>query len=75
VLPYAELTAIHQLGSDGQPATLTPQQLDGASRRTMTPVTIINCPSRRPAQLFAENPAANLQFPELNANRDIVTAQ
>ncbi len=73
-LPYVELRALHQLGSDGQPATLTPAQLDGASRRTMTPVSIINCPSRRPAALFAENPAGNLQFPELNANRDIVTA-
>jgi prepilin-type N-terminal cleavage/methylation domain-containing protein len=74
LLPYVELAAIHKLGSDGNPATLTPGQLDGATKRTMTPVPIINCPSRRPAQLFMENPAANLQFPELNANRDAVTA-
>jgi prepilin-type N-terminal cleavage/methylation domain-containing protein len=74
ILPYAEMQAIHALGSDGKPDVLTPAQLDGASQRTMTPVAFINCPSRRPAKLFAENPAANLQFPELNANQAIVTA-
>ena len=58
----------------GNPGALTPQQLEGASRRTMTPVSLLNCPTRRPAMLFMENPASDLQFPELNANRDIVNA-
>jgi prepilin-type N-terminal cleavage/methylation domain-containing protein len=73
LLPYVEQSPIHKLGSDGNPGTLTPAQLDGASRRTMTPLSLLNCPTRRPAQLFMENPASNLQFPELNANRDVVT--
>jgi hypothetical protein len=74
LLNYVELPAIHKLGSDGNPGSLTTQQLEGASRRTMTPVSLLNCPTRRPAMLFMENPASDLQFPELNANRDIVNA-
>jgi prepilin-type N-terminal cleavage/methylation domain-containing protein len=74
ILPYLEIQSIHDLGKDGDPKTLTTQQLNGASQRAMTPVQVFNCPSRRPAKLFDENPASNLQFPELNANRDIVTA-
>jgi prepilin-type N-terminal cleavage/methylation domain-containing protein len=74
ILPYIELQNIHSLGKDGNPNTLTPGQLDGASKRTMTPVSMFNCPTRRPAKLYQEHPDANLQFPEINANRDIVTA-
>jgi prepilin-type N-terminal cleavage/methylation domain-containing protein len=73
ILPYLELQTIHSLGKDGNPATHTQAQLDGATKRTMTTVNTFNCPSRRPAKLYVENPASNLQFPEVNANRDLVT--
>jgi prepilin-type N-terminal cleavage/methylation domain-containing protein len=73
ILPYVEQQIVHDLGKDGNAGTLTPVQLDGASRRAMTAISILNCPTRRPAKLFQENPDPSLQFPELNANRDIVT--
>jgi prepilin-type N-terminal cleavage/methylation domain-containing protein len=48
VLPFIEQQALHDLGSDGNPDTLTPQQLKGAADVLEQPINIINCPSRRP---------------------------
>lgn len=47
ILPYIEQNALHQLGSDGDPEVITPQQRDGAARLIEAPFPIITCPSRR----------------------------
>ena len=47
LLPYLEQTALHQLGADGNPNTLTPGQLEGAAVRVQTPLTVMQCPTRR----------------------------
>jgi hypothetical protein len=47
ILPYIEETAFHASMSDGDPATMTPTQLQGASRIISSPITIITCPARR----------------------------
>ena len=47
VLPFIEQQALHDLGSDGNPNTLTTQQLAGAADVLEQPISIINCPSRR----------------------------
>lgn len=47
VLPFIEQQALHDLGSDGDPNTLTPQQMKGAADVLEQPISIINCPSRR----------------------------
>ena len=47
VLPFIEQQALHDLGSDGDPDTATPQQLKGAADVLEQPISIINCPSRR----------------------------
>lgn len=48
VLPFIEQQPLHDLGSDGDPSTATLQQLKGAADVLEQPITIINCPSRRP---------------------------
>ena len=48
VLPFIEQQALHDLGSDGNPNALTPQQMKGAADVLEQPISIINCPSRRP---------------------------
>jgi prepilin-type N-terminal cleavage/methylation domain-containing protein len=52
VLPFIEQQALHDLGSDGNPNAVTPQQLKGAADVLEQPITIINCPSRRPNQAW-----------------------
>ncbi len=52
ILPYLEQSALHELGSDGDPNRWTQTQLDGATRCIQTPLSIMNCPTRRPSQLF-----------------------
>ncbi len=48
ILPFIEETALHDLPSDGQPLVHTDPQLEGANQMLANPITIINCPSRRP---------------------------
>ncbi len=47
LLPYMEQTAVHELGADGDPDTLSSGQLDGVNEATHTPLVYMNCPSRR----------------------------
>lgn len=46
-LAFIEEGALHDLGSDGNPSVITPQQITGASSLVEAPITIINCPTRR----------------------------
>jgi type II secretory pathway pseudopilin PulG len=57
ILPYMEEGDIYELGSDGQANTITTQQRDGAAKREQIPVTVYNCPSRRPAMAYPVNPS------------------
>ncbi|MEO2045390.1 MAG: DUF1559 domain-containing protein [Pirellulales bacterium] len=52
VLPYIEQGNLHDMGSDGMPDTLSTQQLEGAGLMLALPITIINCPTRRPSTSF-----------------------
>jgi prepilin-type N-terminal cleavage/methylation domain-containing protein len=76
VLPFIEQQALHDLGSDGNPDTLTPQQMKGAADVLEQPISIINCPSRRsntpwPMKLnsAAELPNAEYREPSALAGR------
>lgn len=50
-LPYLEEGALHDLGSDGDPNTLTTQQRNGAYRVVTSPLEMVRCPSRRETTL------------------------
>jgi len=52
LLPYIEQQAVHDLGADGDAATITDVQRDGALRRDQTPLAGFNCPSRRRSVLY-----------------------
>lgn len=52
ILPHIEQDAIYQLGADGDPATITTTQRDGAYQRDQTPVAMFVCPSRRRNQIY-----------------------
>ncbi len=47
ILPYIEQQQLHDLGADGQPDVITPQQEAGAMEMVLNPIPVINCPSRR----------------------------
>jgi prepilin-type N-terminal cleavage/methylation domain-containing protein len=51
ILPYIEEQAVYNLPDDGDKA-VTPNQRNLALRLQESPVTIFNCPSRRPAKVF-----------------------
>lgn len=51
ILPYIELAAIRELGTDGMPDVLTDQQMQGARRASQMPIPWYACPSRPTAGL------------------------
>ncbi|MDY0169340.1 MAG: DUF1559 domain-containing protein [Thermoguttaceae bacterium] len=53
ILPFIEQEALHALPGDGDPATITDEQKEGAKQMVMTPLSVMNCPSRRRAQLYS----------------------
>lgn len=55
VLPYIDQTDLHDLGSDGLPESMDPAKLDACARRIQTPLTCMNCPTRRPSVTFSVN--------------------
>lgn len=60
-LTYIEEQALHDLGSDGDRIALSKAQRLGARDVVTQPITIINCPSRRPVGTFpmSTNEAGN----------------
>jgi prepilin-type N-terminal cleavage/methylation domain-containing protein len=52
ILPFIEEEAIYRLPDDGNQTVITPQQRDLALKMQESPVTIFNCPSRRPAKAY-----------------------
>jgi type II secretory pathway pseudopilin PulG len=53
MLPYMEQQQLHGLGGDGQPEVVTAAQRAGTVTAMKTPISAMNCPSRRPASLYA----------------------
>ena len=52
ILPYIEQAELHELGKDGDPNTWTDTQKTGSARCQQTPLSVINCPTRRPAIVY-----------------------
>lgn len=75
-LPYIEEGAGYELAGDGDPDNLTAQQLEGARRLIQEPISIVNCPSRRPAiaypNMFNGAPLdpINANLPEVSGRLD-----
>lgn len=68
LLPFIEETALHDLGSDGQPDVITSEQKAGAAQLIETPFTLITCPSRRGPEVHQISPPA-LADNFINADR------
>lgn len=64
ILSFIEQQALHDMGSDGNPNAATPQQLKGAADVLEQPITIINCPSRRPNSPWPLDPNITLRNAE-----------
>jgi len=52
ILPYIEQQALYNLGSDTDPNNVTQAQRDGALKRDQTPLSVLNCPTRRRAVVY-----------------------
>lgn len=52
LLAFLEHDAVRQLGADGQPDVITPQQSAGAIAAVETPIEFFICPSRRSAAAY-----------------------
>jgi len=52
VLPYLEQGAVHELPSDDDGATITSKQKQGALKMVRTPLSLLNCPTRRRPILY-----------------------
>jgi prepilin-type N-terminal cleavage/methylation domain-containing protein len=51
-LPYFEQYSLYDMVSDGEPDRLTREQRIGASQIIQTPLSVINCPSRRANAIY-----------------------
>ncbi len=52
LLPYIEESSYYDAAGDGDREEMSQAQLDGARQCVQSPITIINCPTRRPSQPF-----------------------
>jgi prepilin-type N-terminal cleavage/methylation domain-containing protein/prepilin-type processing-associated H-X9-DG protein len=79
ILPYMEQQPLHDLGMTGQPDVWPPPaaKLAGAAQVEQTPLTTMNCPSRRPAVAFAMAlwPGSSAYFQAYNAGPTQVLAR
>ena len=78
-LPYMEQSSAWSLPGDGQANVVTDTQRNGANKLSKTLLPVVNCPSRRPNQLFpkpvdgtfvARNAANNTAADNLAARSD-----
>jgi prepilin-type N-terminal cleavage/methylation domain-containing protein/prepilin-type processing-associated H-X9-DG protein len=56
ILPFIEESSFYNRASDGVKTSMNQQQLDGARLCVESPITIINCPSRRQSIAFQIGP-------------------
>jgi len=68
ILPYLQQTAVYELPRDDDPHKLTTKQKNGAREMTLTPLTLMNCPSRRRSVLYAK--PVNGRFIAFNATKN-----
>ena len=52
ILPFMEQQNVYDLGTDGDPNTITDAQRDGALERDHTPLPMFVCPSRRRPKIY-----------------------
>ena len=73
ILPFAEQTALWALPADGDPYVVTAEQRARAMEMVMTPVDLMNCPTRRPSILYPDAgwlSAHNMDRPPSGARSD-----
>jgi prepilin-type N-terminal cleavage/methylation domain-containing protein len=51
-LPFLDQEPLWRMPDDGDAVNITDRQKDGAGMMCQTPLAVMNCPSRRPAQLY-----------------------
>ncbi len=68
ILPFFEEVSLHGLARDGSMDSMSTAQLDGASQVVRSPLSIINCPSRRPSQPYPKQTDGT--FIAYNASRN-----
>ncbi|WP_197526762.1 DUF1559 family PulG-like putative transporter [Botrimarina colliarenosi] len=68
LLPYFEAYDLYDQAGDGDPDRLTREQRVGSMRITMTPLAIINCPSRRDNVLYPLNSNEGGKWGFFNSN-------
>ncbi len=52
LMPFTEENSRYEAASDGDPENLTTKQLDAVRSIVVNPLPLIDCPSRRPGQVF-----------------------
>jgi prepilin-type N-terminal cleavage/methylation domain-containing protein/prepilin-type processing-associated H-X9-DG protein len=77
LLPFIEQQGLFDLGADGQRDVQTAQQTAGAARCEQTPLSAMNCPSRRQSIAFAMTffPGSTTPFKAYNADQTTVLAR
>ena len=71
LLPFIEQNALFQLGADGNIESVSATQKAGAGTCMATPVSIYNCPSRRPAKPYKLSTTVyNADKPEMGGRAD-----
>jgi len=73
ILPYVEQQALWELPGDGNPDVVTPEQFARAKQLVMTPVPLMNCPTRRSPILYPDAGglwAYNMDRPRSGARSD-----
>jgi prepilin-type N-terminal cleavage/methylation domain-containing protein len=55
ILPFIEEGRLHDMASDGNPSALTTPQTTATQDLLAHPITIINCPTRRPTAAYPYN--------------------
>ena len=72
ILPYVEQQALYRLPSDGQRDVITSQQKTQSLELQIKPVSIFNCPSRRPAATIPWNATPPATWIPKNSDRPTV---
>jgi prepilin-type N-terminal cleavage/methylation domain-containing protein len=75
LLPYCEQTALYQSASDGDPYVLTRTQRVAAAKVVESPLTILNCPTRRDNKPYPLSSHAGGTLGFFNSNTPLVAGR
>ena len=75
MLPYCEQLPLYQSASDGDPYVLTRGQRVAAAKVVESPLTILNCPSRRPNRTYPLSAHEGGALGFFNANMPLVAGR